>query len=62
MAKKNGLTYAMSIVKLYFLEFLSKKIFFIFLCRISIIDASQQYCENFRKIYKMNLLQMEFLK
>ena len=35
--------------KVIFLEFLSKKIFFTFLCWIYIIDASQQDCENFRK-------------
>ena len=44
------LTYAISIVKWFFLEFLFKKIVFTFLCWIWIIDVSQQYCENFRKI------------
>ena len=34
--------------KVIFLEFLIKKIVFMFLCRIWIIDVSQ-YCENFRK-------------
>ena len=33
-----------------FLEFLSKKIFFNFLCGIRIIDALQQHTENVRKI------------
>ena len=43
----------------WFLEFLSKKIFFTFLCWIWIIDASQQYCENFRKnMNKQNLLKI----
>ena len=36
--------------KVIFLEFLSEKVFFNFLCWIRIIDISQQYCENFRKI------------
>ena len=35
--------------KMIFWKFLSKKIFFTFLCWIWIIDVSQQYCENFRK-------------
>ena len=33
-----------------FLEFLSKKTFFIILCLIWISDVLRQYCENFRKI------------
>ena len=37
------------------LEFLSKKMFFIFLCWNWIIDVLQQYCENFRKIEQAEL-------
>ena len=53
---KIGLTYAISRVK-WFLEFLIKKIVFKFLCRIWIIDISQQYCENFRKIEQAELVE-----
>ena len=43
--------------KVIFLEILSKKIFFTFLCWIWIIDVSQQYCENFRKIEQVELVE-----
>ena len=45
---KIGLTYGISLVKWFFLEFLSMKIFFLFVCWIWISDVSQQYCENLR--------------
>ena len=50
---KIGLAYASD-----FLESLTKKIFLIFLCWIWIIDVSQQYCENFRKLNKRKLLKI----
>ena len=40
-----------------FLEFLSKRLFFTFLCWIWIIDVLQQYCENFRKIEQVELVE-----
>ena len=40
-----------------FLDFLSKKIFLIFLCQICFIYVSQQYCENFRKIEQAELVE-----
>ena len=43
--------------KVIFFEFLSKKIFFSVLCWIWIIDAFQQYCENFRKIEQVELVE-----
>ena len=51
-----GLTYAISIVK-WFLGFLSKKIFFIFLRWILIIDVSKQHFENFRKNEQAELVE-----
>ena len=51
-----GLTHAISIVK-WFFGFLSKKIFFTFLCWIWVTDVLQQYCENFRKIEQVKLVE-----
>ena len=53
---KTGPTYAISIVK-WILEFLSKKIFFIFLCCIWFIEVLQLYCENVRKIEQVELVE-----
>ena len=53
---KVGLIYAIYSTVIFF-EFLSKKIFFTFLCWIWIIDVLQQYCENFRKIEQMELVE-----
>ena len=47
---------AISIVK-WFFWILSKKIFFTSFCWIWIIDGSQQYCENFRKIEQAELVE-----
>ena len=43
--------------KVIFLQFLSKKIFITFLCWIWIIDVLKQYCENFRKIEQVELVE-----
>ena len=43
--------------KVIFLKFLSKKIFFTFLCWIWIINVLQQKCENFRKIEQVKLVE-----
>ena len=43
--------------KVIFLEFLIKKVIFIFLCRNWFIGVSQQYCENFRKIKQAELVE-----
>ena len=53
---KISLTYAISIVKWFFLEFLCKKIFLAFLCLTWITNVSQYYCENFRKIEQAELV------
>ena len=54
---KIGMTYAISIVKwFFFFKFFIKKRVFKFLCRIRIIDVSQQYCENYRKIEHVELV------
>ena len=43
--------------KVIFLAFLSKKILFTFLCWIWIIDVLQQYCEQFRRIVQVKLVE-----
>ena len=40
------------------MEFLSKKLFLIFLCWIWIIDVSQQQYENFRKFEQAELVEI----
>ena len=52
LSPKTGLTYAFLKYSEDFLKFLYKEFFFLFffLGRIGILDVSQQYCENFRKI------------
>ena len=43
--------------KVIFWNFCLRKYFFTFLCWIWIIDVSQQYCENFRKIEQVELVE-----
>ena len=43
--------------KVIFWNFCLRKYFFTFLCWIWIIDASQQYCENFKKIEQAELIE-----
>ena len=53
---KVSLTYAIS-SKVIFLNFRLRKYFFTFLCWIWIIYVLQQYCENFRKIEQVELVE-----
>ena len=43
--------------KVIFWDFCPRKYFFTFLCWIRIIDVLQQYCENFRKIEQVELVE-----
>ena len=57
LSPKVDLTYAISIVKWFFEIFVLVNIFYFFFCWIWIIDVSQQYCENFKKIEQAELVQ-----